>query len=160
MKDIIQHPTYGEIIYTESFWTGKKSLTFNGIEAQKISKKTYRIGEKTVELKGNLNMGVKIIIDGETIVVSPTPKWYETALAILPIVFALTWGNSITLCQIFPVMGGAIGGLLGAFFSMLSLSFMKKEKKAFVKVIVGVAFFAVSVFAGNALAVAFLQALT
>ena len=160
MVETVQHPIYGEIAYKESFWTGKKNLTFNGIEAQKISKKTYRIGEKTVELKGNLNMGVKIIIDGETIEVSPTPKWYETALAILPIVFALTWGNSITLCQIFPVMGGAIGGLLGAFFSMLSLSFMKKEKKAFVKIIVGVAFFAVSVFAGNALAVAFLQALT
>ena len=160
MIETTQHPIYGEISYTESFWTGKKSLKFNGVEAQKLSKKTFKIGEKHVELKGNYTLGVKLLIDGETIVVSPTPKWYETALAILPIVFALTWGNSIALCQIFPVMGGAIGGLLGAFFSMLSLSFMKKEKRVLVKIVIGLALFAASILVGNRIAVAFILALS
>ncbi|MBR2341666.1 MAG: hypothetical protein IKB66_02365 [Clostridia bacterium] len=160
MIETMQHPIYGEIAYNESFWTGKKSLTFNGVEAQKIDKKTFKIGEKLVDVKGNFTLGVKLLIDGETIEVSPAPKWYETVLAILPIVFALTWGNSVALCQIFPIMGGAIGGALGALFSMLSLSFMKKEKRVAVKVIIGLAMFAVSVLAGNRIAVAFILALS
>lgn len=159
MKEIIQHPTYGEIIYTESFWTGKKSLTLNGVQAQKLSKKTFKVGEKVVELKGNLFAGVELLIDEQSIEISPKAKWYEIVFAVLPITFAFTWGNNVTLCSIFPAMGGAIGGVIGAFFSMFSMMSMKKSKKVLHKILIGLAFLVANVVVSNRIAIAFIQAL-
>ena len=38
MKEIVNHPIYGEIIYNENIWTGKRTLTVNGVNAQAVSK--------------------------------------------------------------------------------------------------------------------------
>jgi len=38
MKEVINHPTYGEIVYDESIWTGKKIITVNGTTAPAVSK--------------------------------------------------------------------------------------------------------------------------
>ena len=112
MKASITHPSYGEIVYSESIWTGKKSLIINGTAVQPVSKTEFMIGENKAVLKGNYLTGVSLSIGDETIELSPKSKWYEIVLAVLPIVFLLTWGNSATLCSIFPVIGGAIGAKL------------------------------------------------
>ena len=65
MKEIVNHPTYGEIIYTESFWTGKKTLTVNGTQATPISKKSFSIDGKEAELKGGAFTGVKMQLGNE-----------------------------------------------------------------------------------------------
>ena len=103
MKEIIQHPVYGEIMYNESIWTGKKALTVNGINAQPISKKEYMINEKKALLKGSYLTGISLSIEGDTIQLSPKTKWYEMVFAILPFLFLITWGNNATLCSIFPL---------------------------------------------------------
>lgn len=138
MRKTIQHPVYGEIVYTENAWTGKKSLTINGIAATPITKKVFKIDDKSVTIIGNDLMGASLFIDGEIISLSPKPKWYEFVLAILPLAFLLTWGNSVTLCSIFPVVGGAIGGALGGAASIISLCLMKKSKSPIIKVIIGI----------------------
>jgi hypothetical protein len=57
MKITIQHTTYGEIIYEESIWTGKKELTVNGVKAQKTSKKTFIVDGKNAIINGSLYSG-------------------------------------------------------------------------------------------------------
>ena len=39
MKNIIKNEKYGEILFQESFWTGKKSISINGKQFQ-----LYRLG--------------------------------------------------------------------------------------------------------------------
>ena len=84
MKEIVQHSIYGEIVYNESFWTGKKALTINGVDAKPISKKEYMVNEKRAILKGSFLTGSTLLIEGETIQLSPKAKWYEIILAIIP----------------------------------------------------------------------------
>ena len=138
MKEIVQHSIYGEIVYNESFWTGKKALTINGVDAKPISKKEYMVNEKRAILKGSFLTGSTLLIEGETIQLSPKAKWYEIILAIIPFLFLLAWGNSASLCSIFPVVGGAIGGALGGVGAVISLFLMKTQKNPIVKTVVGI----------------------
>ncbi|MBE6595201.1 MAG: hypothetical protein E7644_05330 [Ruminococcaceae bacterium] len=138
MKEIVQHSIYGEIVYNESFWTGKKALTINGVDAKPISKKEYMVNEKRAILKGSFLTGSTLLIEGETIQLSPKAKWNEIILAIIPFLFLLTWGNSPSLCSIFPVVGGAIGGALGGVGAVISLFLMKTQKNPIVKTVVGI----------------------
>ncbi len=138
MKEIVQHSIYGEIVYNESFWTGKKALTINGVDAKPISKKEYMVNEKRAILKGSFLTGSTLLIDGETVQLSPKAKWYEIILAIIPPLFLMTWGNNASLCSIFPVVGGAIGGALGGVGAVISLFLMKTQKNPIVKTVVGI----------------------
>ncbi len=159
MKESIRHPLYGEIIYTESFWSGKKTLTVNGVDAQRISKKEYLINEKRAILKGNYYTGACLYIDGELIQLTPKSTWYEIILSILPLVFLLTWGNSPALCAIFPVIGGAIGGFLAGGAFVASLLFMRRAKSPMSKIFIGIGVCAVSILISFALAIIILSAL-
>ena len=145
MKEIVQHPIYGEIIYNENFWTGKKTLTINGVCAQPVSKKEFTVEGKKVVIIGSSLMGLKLQIDNDIVEISSKPKWYEIVLAFLPLIFLLTWGNSTALCSVFPVVGGAIGGALGGIGSITSLLLMKKAKSLLTKMLIGIGAFAVTV---------------
>lgn len=158
MKEIVQHPTYGEIVYEENAFTGKTKLTVNGVEAPQGAKKTFAIGEKIVTVKGNSMFGVKIITDDEEIRVIPAPLWYEVILALLPILFLETWGNVVALCRIFPVVGGAVGGALGAFFGLGGLIFMKTTKSPLNKVLFGIGALLLAIAAGYLVALLILAA--
>lgn len=136
MKVVVQHPTYGEIVYEEGSWSGKKSLTVNGVEAQPVSKKSFIINGKKADIKGNSLMGAILYIDDEAIELQPKPTWYEFVLAVLPFAFLMVWGNSAVLCSIFPVVGGAIGGGLGGAALVVSLLYMKKAKSPMMKVLI------------------------
>ena len=156
MKEMTRHCVYGEIIYSESYWTGKKTLTVNGVQAKAVSKKEFLIGEKRAILNGSHLTGATLQIDGETLQLSPKPKWYEVILAVIPFLFIITWGNNSTLCSIFPIIGGAIGGALGGAGAISSLLLMKKVKNVAAKVLIGIAATAVAVFVAFVFAVIYL----
>ena len=163
MKIVVNHPTYGEIVYDESFWTGKKTLTENGATCFAISKKEFMVGDQKALLSGNLFSGIHLSIGQETIEISPRPAWYEIFLAILPLLFLLTWGNSPALCAIFPVVGGAIGGAIGGALggagSMLSLILMKNAKPIGKKLLIGVSIFVATLLVSFLLALLVLSAM-
>ena len=146
MKQIVQHPTYGQILYEESFWTGKKSLTVNGVRAGAVSKKEFMLDGRTVTLKGSYLSGVTLLCDGAEIEIMAKPKWYELALAFLPLIFIMVWGNNATLVSVFPIIGGAIGGLIGGVGAVSSLMLMKKADSASRKLLIGSGLFLASVF--------------
>ena len=146
MREVVQHSLYGEIVYEENVWTGKKTLTINGVPAKQISKKEFAVDDKKALLNGNIYMGVTVKIEGEDIQLLAKPTWYEILFAVIPFAFLMIWGNSPTLCAIFPVIGGAIGGALGGIGGVISLLLMKKQKSPLAKALIGVAAIAVTVF--------------
>ncbi len=137
MKKIIRHPVCGEIVYTENFWTGRKTLTVGG-ETQRVPRKEFVIDGKRALVKGNLLTGASLLIEGEFLELIPKTSWYEYLLAVLPLIFVMVWGNSPALCAIFPVIGGGIGGFIGALGMCLSMLLMKRTGSAVAKVSIGI----------------------
>lgn len=117
MKNTVMHPEFGKITYEENFWTGKRTISVNGTVLPKRTKNSYLLaaGENStyVDLKGSAFIGASIVIRGQEIVIYPKPTVLDWIFSLLPIVLMLVWGNSVQLCSIIPVVGGAIGGGLG-----------------------------------------------
>ncbi|MBQ2714227.1 MAG: hypothetical protein IJF76_01165 [Clostridia bacterium] len=132
MNATINHETYGQIVYNESFWTGKKTLMVNGKNLTKIDKQTFSYSNegqsKYFVLDGNFLKGVFLTIDKEKIQLVPPLKWYEIFLPVIVFVALLVWANSPTLVLIFPLVGGAIGGLIGGIGTLSSVLAMKSIK--------------------------------
>lgn len=140
MKNIIQNETLGEIVFEESVWTGRKKLSINGKPLTKVNKTTFKTeDDKTILLSGNFLSGCKMTIDGQVVELTPSVKWYEYLLSILPFVLIMVWGNSVELCLLVPVVGGAVGGLVSAIFCMVNLFVIKKFKPWWIKVLISIA---------------------
>ena len=145
MQNVVQNEKYGEIVYDENFWTGRKSITFNGEALERVSRKEFRTksGEQVL-VKGSFLTGVKLDIGGEAITVMSTVKWYEILLAIIPFILIMVWGNTVALVRIVPVVGGAIGGGISGLFSATSLCLMRSVKPLWLKILIGVIFIGVT----------------
>ena len=76
-----------DLVYTEGFWSGKKTITYNGVELKKIEKNKfeYADGDKkeVFEIKGNSFLGVKINMFGQDVEVLRQLVWYEILLSVL-----------------------------------------------------------------------------
>ena len=141
MKYSIQHDTLGLVTYEESFWTGKSQLWVNGELLQKADKKTFVMTRDSkityIHLTGNIIFGVTMSIDSEKIEIVPKAKWYELALVSLIFILTIVWGNSVQLCSIIPIVGGAIGGAISAIVAITTLISMKRSKPI-MKVVIGI----------------------
>ncbi len=145
MKTVIQHQTYGEIVYDESAWTGKKAISIGGTPLEKLSKKEFKMQNgTTVTANGGFLQGASLDINGEKIEVIPRIKWYEIVLCVLPFLFVVIWGNVTALCRIIPIVGGAIGGGISGLFSVLGLWGMKSVRPTWLKILIGLGSFAVT----------------
>ena len=139
MKKTIQHPVFGEIIYEEGLWSGKKTISIHGVMLQKVNKDTYcwdHDGQQhRVTLRGNMLTGSSMIVDSEEYVISPKPTLFDWLLSFLPFGIIMIWGNNPLLCSIIPVAGGAIGGALGG--AGLVITMLKiREKRGIKKVLI------------------------
>lgn len=140
MKQTIKHETLGEIVYQENFWTGKKDIFINGSQLEKTAKNVYQIADgETAELKGNFFKGATLSIGSENIRVAPPIKWYEIVLSILPFILIMIWGNSVALCKLVPVIGGAIGGAISALLSAANMVIIKRIDKIWLKILISIA---------------------
>lgn len=161
MKQTIQHEKYGEILYNENFWTGKKSLSMNGAPLTKISKKEFQTTNGvTGTITGSFLSGACLSIGGETIRLTPKITWYEIVLCLLPFILVMVWGNVVALCQIVPVVGGAIGGAVSALLSFTGLFCMRTVKPVWAKILIGIAAVAVTFGICCGIGYAMLEALT
>ncbi len=140
MKNVVNNEKIGEIVYEESFWTGSKKLSVNGTPLEKTDKREFKTADGvSVFVKGNFLTGVKLNFGGEDITVTPTVKWYEIVMAVLPFILIMVWGNTVALCKIVPVVGGAIGGAVSGVFAVLSLFLMRSVKPVWLKILIGLA---------------------
>lgn len=121
------------LIYSESIWTGRKSLYVNGKQATKIKRRLFVISDANnnniqYEIKGNLLTGVSVVssIGEETILAKN--KWYDWVMLVVAMA-GIVFGS---------VFCGAIGGGLSAICCMLAayqnLSISRSNKKPVVKI--------------------------
>jgi len=149
MQTVVQHSIYGTITYTENFWTGRKEIYFGQVPLVHKGKNTFVFPsgetEICVNVKGNSLYGVTLAVGNETIRIMAPPKWYEICLSSLALVFLCVWGNSVALCSIFPVVGGAIGGAIGGLGMAFSLLFMRQAKRLSHKLLIWLGIFVATV---------------
>ena len=143
MRETIKHDVYGYITYEESFWSGKCTIQFDGKYLEKTGKKAFFMAQEDgagihVAVQGNFITGVKLNINGEEVQVVTPIKWYELALSIPIFVLILCWGNSVALCNIVPVVGGAIGGFISALLAMANVVIIKRIKNIGLKILISV----------------------
>lgn len=117
-----------ELYYEETFWTGKRTIIYDGVELKKIKFNIYEYndGEKVEQFKivGNQVFGVTIQMFGQKVEVSRKLVWYEYAMAIMVFV----------PCVFFGAIGGAFGGGLG----FTNLTMIRNVDKWWLKLIISV----------------------
>ena len=143
-------------MYTESVWTGKKTLTVGGSFPTPLGKNRYMIGGEEATLVGNAITGVHMQVGEEKIWLIPKPKWYETLLAFLPFILIMVWGNSPELCAILPMVGGAVGGAVGGVFMVISVMKMRSATTVLKKILTGLALTVAAIFCAHVIALLFL----
>ena len=123
-----------ELYYEEGFWTGKRTITYDGVNLTKIKRNLYEYqdGENTeqFEIKGNQLMGVTITMFGNDVEVTRRLTWYEFVMSIFVFI----------PCVLFGAIGGAVGGLLG----FTNLTIIRNVEKWWVKLIISIEFTAIS----------------
>lgn len=96
------------LLYTESFWTGKRRLTVDGKEAAKIAKKMFRAegedGSVDYTVKGSFLTGVTVTSSGGERIVLAKNSWYDWLILFLS--FA-------------GIVVGVLCGMVGAAFSAI-----------------------------------------
>ena len=152
MQNTISHPTYGIITYDESFWTGKKTILFDGIPLQKVSKNTYLLPANpadpesnpvTFTVKGNMVGGVTITNGTETITLSQKATATDYILGILPAVLFFLF-----------ILQGAIGGAIAGMMSVGGILLMKTRPNTKQKLLISLGASAVIIAIGIAIIVA------
>ncbi len=115
-----------DLCYEESFWTGKRTITYDGISLTKVKRNFYEYGKanEVFEIKGNQLCGITINMFGNNVELARKLYWYEIVLSIL--VFLP--------CILFGAVGGALGGALG----FTNLVLIRNIDKWWLKVIVSI----------------------
>ena len=129
--------------YEESFWTGKKTIHYDGVMLNKVQKNVYEYKKggaaEKFEIKGNQLIGVNASMFGGNVEILRKLTWYEILLSFLVL---------IPPCVLF----GAIGGLFGGALGFTNIMLIRQIDKVYLKVIISVEFIAVTLLASYVVA--------
>ena len=124
MRKVVQ--AYGkEVVYEESFWTGKKTISINGLKLMKVKKNIYTDGTNNYELKGSNLTGVTLF-GPETIIILEKLTGLQIACASIPIIIGI-------------LFTGFIGILLGFLASSVIVSVARNTKSTLATIFVSIA---------------------
>ena len=119
-----------ELFYEESFWTGKRTIVYDGIVLKKIKRNIFEYKKddvvEQVEVVGNQLLGITIKMFGKQFEIARKLTWYEIVMSVF--VFLP--------CVLFGAIGGGIGGVLG----FTNIVVIRNFQKPYIKVIVSIQF--------------------
>lgn len=135
-----------DLVYTESFWSGRRSLSYDGKELKRESNKKFVLetekGNTEFQVSGNVFKGVNV---SSSVFGSPV----NVVRKLTPLEYILA-----ILVFIPGVVFGAIGGAVGGVIACVNLYIMPKIETLWLKIVVAVEFCAVAGFAAFWLAYA------
>ena len=162
MKASILTEKYGEIVYEENYWTGKKTVTVGGVQLKKVNKKTFAgeiHGEQVIALiEGSFLSGAIIDVNGDKFRLTDSAKWYDYVLTFAWAAIYIVWSVSDTLNMIFPVVGGALGGAVAGLGAATTLFIIKPMKNIAAKIAVSLGMFVAVMLVNFALALIYISA--
>ena len=128
-------------LYEENAWTGKRSLTVNGVPLTKTGKRQFSVTKEDgtvsyITVKGSFLSGISLLTsEGEVVLVKN--KWYDWVLIFLPMVGIVV---GVAGC-------GAIGGGLSALFGFLgafvNATLLRSKLSMPIRILLCIAVFAV-----------------
>ena len=140
MTSIVQDPIYGKIIFEENIWSGKKTLTINGVALNREGKNLFVSYEAEEPLNcylfGSYATGARLVIDNYTVELTARPQWYEVFCSAVIFLLITVWSNSEYLCSIVPMIGGAIGIVISGAIALINFVQMRKQSKVIVKLLI------------------------
>lgn len=128
-------------LYEENFWTGKKSLTANGVPLTKIGKKQFSVTKEDgtasyITVKGNFLSGVSLLMpEGEFVLVKN--KWYDWVLIFLPMVGIVV---GVAGCG---ALGGGLSALFGFLGAFVNATLLRSKLSMPIRILLCIAVFAV-----------------
>ena len=136
-----------ELYFEEGFWTGKRTVKYDGVTLPKQRKNLYLYdnGQTTeyFEIIGNQLIGISIKLFGKNVEILRKLEWYEIVMSLL--VFLP--------CILFGAIGGVFGGALG----FTNLVIIRQVDKLYLKIIFSVEFLALAMLASYIFAVPILK---
>lgn len=130
-------------------WLGKMSIKVNNQSSTKVKRLIYNYTEdletRTITIKGNMLSGFKLIDGDEEIVMLRKLSGLEWVLVLFPLVIG--------------VLGGAIGGGLGALAGIGNAYVVRQTKNPFIKIFVSLLFAGLAFVVYSLVASALLEAI-
>lgn len=127
-----------DLVYSESFWTGRRGLTYDGVELKRQSNKKFvsesESGNTEFTVSGNRFTGINI-----TSHIFSAPVNVVRKLTVLEYILAV-------LVFIPGIVFGAIGGAVGGIIACINLYIMPKIETLWLKVVISLEFCAVAGF--------------
>ena len=128
-------------LYEENFWTGKKSLTANGVPLTKIGKKQFSVTKEDgtvsyITVKGSFLSGISLLTsEGEVVLVKN--KWYDWVLIFLPMVGIVV---GVAGCG---ALGGGLSALFGLLGAFVNATLLRSKLSMPIRILLCIAVFAV-----------------
>ncbi|MBQ8522923.1 MAG: hypothetical protein IJ458_04640 [Clostridia bacterium] len=123
--------------FEESFWTGKRTIVYDGVILTKIKRSVYEYKKDDVvekfTIKGNQLIGITINAFGQTIEVARKLTWYEIVLSLSILVACLTFGIINK-----SVIAGAFVGGIGGGLAFTNAMIVRQIDKWYLKVIISI----------------------
>ena len=139
-----------ELCYEEGFWTGKRTIKYDGVILTKIKRNLYEYknGESVeqFEVKGNQFYGITITMFGNNVEIVRRLTWYEIIMSVVVFVPG--------------VLFGAVGGVIGALIGITNLIVIRKVNKWWLQLIISLVFTAVCLVLSYVVALLLLKAIS
>lgn len=139
-----------ELCYEEGFWTGKRTIKYDGVTLTKIKRNLYEYknGESVeqFEVKGNQFYGITITMFGNNVEIVRRLTWYEIVMSVVVFVPG--------------VLFGAVGGVIGALIGITNLIVIRKVNKWWLQLIISLVFTAVCLVLSYVVALLLLKAIS
>ena len=139
-----------ELCYEEGFWTGKRTIKYDGVTLTKIKRNLYEYknGESVEQfvVKGNPFYGITITMFGNNVEIVRRLTWYEIVMSVVVFVPG--------------VLFGAVGGVIGALIGITNLIVIRKVNKWWLQLIISLVFTAVCLVLSYVVALLLLKAIS
>ena len=140
MLALNSHAKLGKIWYKQDFWSGKVTITVDGIQLVQLSRNIYTYEKDgisyTVVVRGNKFTGIRLNFSsnekGAKPIVVPIVegyKVYEYTIAFIATLIVCLWINVALFIPKTPLRMNAIIGIVPAVFALLGLFFAGRTEE-------------------------------